>query len=167
MLFELSSFEFVCACVFGLPCCGATDCAARLPPAPPGARRSKSTDAPALAICMSGGYEDDDDHGDWFFYTGQGGRNGSTGAQVGAGRGVPGGRGARRGRLQAGLTKRPACNLWPGLSHSACRTRFIFFLPQVSDQKWDMGNAALRVAQQRGTPVRVMRKVDPKQSDYT
>ncbi|KAL4458599.1 hypothetical protein ABPG75_013464 [Micractinium tetrahymenae] len=36
---------------------------------------------PAFAICLSGGYEDDDDHGDWLWYTGKGGRD-SNGVQV-------------------------------------------------------------------------------------
>ena len=44
--------------------------------------------------------------------------------------------------------------------------------PQVRDQEWIRGNAALRTAQQRGTPVRVCRAAarngDPKQGfDYT
>lgn len=39
------------------------------------------TGAPAYAICLSGGYEDDDDHGDWLWYTGQGGRDGANGTQ--------------------------------------------------------------------------------------
>ena len=42
----------------------------------------KVESGPALAICLSGGYEDDDDHGDWFWYTGEGGRN-TQGVQVG------------------------------------------------------------------------------------
>ncbi|KAI3435941.1 hypothetical protein D9Q98_001999 [Chlorella vulgaris] len=34
--------------------------------------------APAYAICLSGGYEDDEDKGDWLSYTGEGGRIGSN-----------------------------------------------------------------------------------------
>ncbi|MEI5671844.1 MULTISPECIES: YDG/SRA domain-containing protein [unclassified Nocardioides] len=41
------------------------------------------TDEPgAGAICPSGGYSDDIDHGDWILYTGQGGRDGATGRQI-------------------------------------------------------------------------------------
>eukprot|EP01117_Protostelium_nocturnum_P014066 TRINITY_DN5313_c0_g2_i4.p1 TRINITY_DN5313_c0_g2~~TRINITY_DN5313_c0_g2_i4.p1 ORF type:complete len:892 (-),score=275.71 TRINITY_DN5313_c0_g2_i4:9-2684(-) len=29
----------------------------------------------AFSVCLSGGYEDDEDHGDWFIYTGSGGRD--------------------------------------------------------------------------------------------
>lgn len=36
----------------------------------------------ADSIVLSGGYEDDEDHGDWILYTGQGGRDPGTGAQV-------------------------------------------------------------------------------------
>ncbi|KAF9067257.1 PUA-like domain-containing protein [Rhodocollybia butyracea] len=35
----------------------------------------------AYSVVLSGGYEDDEDHGDRFWYTGEGGRD-STGAQV-------------------------------------------------------------------------------------
>lgn len=36
----------------------------------------------ADSIVLSGGYEDDDDHGNWILYTGQGGRDSDTGEQV-------------------------------------------------------------------------------------
>ncbi|NYI99946.1 putative restriction endonuclease [Nocardioides thalensis] len=36
----------------------------------------------AGAICPSGGYVDDIDHGDWILYTGQGGRDRKTGRQI-------------------------------------------------------------------------------------
>jgi putative restriction endonuclease len=36
----------------------------------------------AGAICPSGGYVDDIDHGDWILYTGQGGRDAETGRQI-------------------------------------------------------------------------------------
>lgn len=36
----------------------------------------------AGAICPSGGYVDDVDHGDWILYTGQGGRDAATGRQI-------------------------------------------------------------------------------------
>ncbi len=36
----------------------------------------------AGAICPSGGYKDDVDHGDWMLYTGQGGRDMETGHQI-------------------------------------------------------------------------------------
>lgn len=36
----------------------------------------------AGAICPSGGYVDDIDHGDWILYTGQGGRDVATGRQI-------------------------------------------------------------------------------------
>eukprot|EP00887_Chlorella_sp_A99_P006422 scaffold3.g6422.t1 len=36
----------------------------------------------ARAIVLSGGYEDDTDHGDWLVYTGAGGRNKSSGGQI-------------------------------------------------------------------------------------
>ncbi len=35
----------------------------------------------AESIVLAGQYEDDDDHGDWFWYAGQGGRNAKTGRQ--------------------------------------------------------------------------------------
>ncbi|KAL0061043.1 hypothetical protein AAF712_012164 [Marasmius tenuissimus] len=34
------------------------------------------------SIVISGGYEDDEDHGDWFWYTGEGGRNDGASTQV-------------------------------------------------------------------------------------
>lgn len=36
----------------------------------------------ADSIVLSGGYEDDEDHGDWIIYTGQGGRDVGTGIQI-------------------------------------------------------------------------------------
>ncbi|KAL4429393.1 hypothetical protein ABPG77_005167 [Micractinium sp. CCAP 211/92] len=39
-----------------------------------------SKEDPAFAICLSGGYEDDEDHGDWLWYTGMGGQK--DGVQV-------------------------------------------------------------------------------------
>lgn len=41
-----------------------------------------SQDQGADSIVLSGGYEDDRDHGSWIIYTGQGGRDPSTGAQI-------------------------------------------------------------------------------------
>lgn len=41
-----------------------------------------SQDHGADSIVLSGGYEDDEDHGSWIVYTGQGGRDSSTGIQV-------------------------------------------------------------------------------------
>lgn len=38
--------------------------------------------AGADSVVLSGGYEDDEDHGDWIVYTGQGGRDAVTGQQV-------------------------------------------------------------------------------------
>ncbi|KAJ8091172.1 hypothetical protein PM082_004148 [Marasmius tenuissimus] len=34
------------------------------------------------SVVISGGYEDDEDHGDWFWYTGEGGRNNGRSTQV-------------------------------------------------------------------------------------
>jgi len=36
----------------------------------------------AESIVLSGGYEDDEDHGSFILYTGHGGRDGSTGMQI-------------------------------------------------------------------------------------
>jgi putative restriction endonuclease len=36
----------------------------------------------AESIVLNEGYEDDEDHGDWMVYTGQGGRDPNTGRQI-------------------------------------------------------------------------------------
>ena len=80
----------------------------------------------ARAICLSGGYEDDDDHGDWFWYTGEGGRD-TQGIQVGAGLGGSQlAYGGQRGTL-------PAMHLWSALfqicpvASAPCKARFALF----------------------------------------
>ncbi|XP_027772787.1 E3 ubiquitin-protein ligase ORTHRUS 2-like [Solanum pennellii] len=37
--------------------------------------RPKSDYGRAQSVALSGGYEDDEDHGEWFLYTGSGGRD--------------------------------------------------------------------------------------------
>ena len=43
---------------------------------------AENKDAGATAIVLSGGYEDDEDHGNRITYTGEGGRDETTGKQV-------------------------------------------------------------------------------------
>lgn len=188
-----------------------------------------SPNGAALAICLSGGYEDDDDHGDWcgfaadvlgmvppapscavcrqpcsplrwaratsaalvahkcalphstcatcrFWYTGEGGRNDKTNTQV-------------RSTVDKLHCWACACDAasaalvppWcrPVLPFRPCwlptphhKNPLPLANPQVKDQAWVRGNAALRNAQLHGTPVRVVRAAarngDPKQGfEYT
>lgn len=79
-------------------------------PPPRGGISGSSTEA-ADSIVLAGDYEDDDDRGDEILYTGQGGRDARTGAQI-------------------------------------------------RDQTKNRGNAALALSLERGTPVRVTRRVE-------
>jgi putative restriction endonuclease len=47
-----------------------------------GIQGGTDTGVGAESIVLSGGYEDDEDHGSFILYTGHGGRDGSTGMQI-------------------------------------------------------------------------------------
>jgi hypothetical protein len=46
-------------------------CHVQTPSLPPCPRSPHRKDKPAWAICVSGGYQDDTDHGEWLYYTGE------------------------------------------------------------------------------------------------
>ncbi|KAJ6544774.1 PUA-like domain-containing protein [Mycena vulgaris] len=83
---------------------------------------------PAYSVVLSGGYEDDCDNGEFFTYTGEGGRSTVNVCPQ---------------RVPKGCSIIDSRQSWSG--------------PQSNDQEWVRGNKSLQLSQISGNPVRVVR----------